>query len=118
MSPFHYEFINGKKNRIFTLINSLPDSSQIFIRDSEVVGLNGCNIDLGRISFKNIEYLKIQRCGFKGGTELEIENIDDFELMDFSNEMIDNIDLEGGNMNALHARGAAVKSENRTINAQ
>jgi hypothetical protein len=118
MSPFHYELIESKRNRIFTLINSLPDSSQIVIRDSEFVGLNDGNIDLGRISFKNIEYLKIQRCNFKGGTELAIANVGDLELMDYSNEKIDSIDLEGGNINAFYAWGAAVKLENRTINTQ
>jgi hypothetical protein len=118
MSPFHYEFINGKRNRVFTLINSLPDTSKIVIRDSEFVGLNDGNIDLGRISFRNIEYLKIQRCGFKGGKDLQIEKIGDLELMDYADEMIDDIDLEGGNMDAFHAWGDAVKLENRAINTQ
>jgi hypothetical protein len=47
MSPSHYDFINGKRNRIFTLINSLPDSTQIVIRDSEFVGLNEQKIAVG-----------------------------------------------------------------------
>jgi hypothetical protein len=115
MSPFHYEFINDKRNRIFTLINSLPDSSQIVIRDSEFVGLNDGNINLGRISFKNIKLLKIQRCGFKGGNELEIDNIGRLWLMDYSNDMIESIDLEGGDMNVFYASGAVLKLENRTI---
>jgi hypothetical protein len=118
MSPFNYDFVNGKKNRILTLIESLPDSSQIVIRDSEFVGLNDGNIDLGRISFKNIKLLKIQRCSFKRGKELQIEKIGDLELMDYSNDVIHNIDLEGGNMNAFSARSVKVKLENRTINTQ
>jgi hypothetical protein len=118
MSPFHNEFINGRKNRIFTLINSLPVSTQIVIRDSEFVGLNDGNIDLGRISFKSVVSLELQRCVFKGGTKLEIENVGELVLMEYSNEMIDSIDLEGGNINAFYAWGAAVKLENRTINTQ
>jgi hypothetical protein len=115
-SLFRYDVREGEGNKIFTLINSLPDSSRVVIRDSKFVGLNDGSIDLSRISFKNIENLQLQRCGFRGRAELEIENVGALWLMDFSNEMIDSIDLERGNMNAFYVWGAAVKLENRTIN--
>jgi hypothetical protein len=103
MSPFNHKFMDGKRNKIFRLINSLPDSSHIVIGDSEFAGLNDGDIDLGHISFKNIKLLKRPRCSFRGRTELEIENIGRQRLMDFPNVMIENIDLAGGNMSAFYA---------------
>jgi hypothetical protein len=55
MSLFNYELIDDKRNGISTFISSLPDSSQIAIRDSEFVGLYGGNMGLGKISFRNIK---------------------------------------------------------------
>jgi hypothetical protein len=117
-SLFRSDAREGEGNKIFTLINSLPNSSRVVVRDSKFVGLNDGSIDLSRISFKNIENLQLQKCAFRGGAELEIENVGALWLMDFSNEMINSIDLEGGNMNAFYVWGDAVKLENRTINTE
>jgi hypothetical protein len=110
--------LKGKKNTILKLINSFPDSSKVIIKDSGFVGLNDDNIDLRRISFKNIRQLYIRRCGLKGGTELVIENIGVLFLSEFSNELIESIDLEAGNIKSYYLRDTAVKLANRTINTQ
>jgi hypothetical protein len=109
---------NGKRNKILKLINSLPDSSKVIIKDSRFVGLNDDNIDLRRTSFKNIRHLCIQRCGITGGPELEIENIGALCLKEFSNELIESIDMEGRNIRSFYLLDTAVKLENRTINTQ
>jgi hypothetical protein len=109
---------NGKRNRILKLINSLPDSSKVIIKDSELVGLNDDKIDLRRTSLKNIGCLDIRRCGIKGGNELEIEDIGKLKLQEVPNELIESIDLEAGNVKALYLLDTAAKLENKTINTQ
>jgi hypothetical protein len=112
------EYEDSKKNIVLKLINSLPSSSKVVIRDSTSVGLYDGNVDPRRISFQNIRFLRFRRCGLKGGTKLQMENVGELSLKDFSDEMIDSINLEALNSDSLYLCSDSVKLKNRTINTQ
>jgi hypothetical protein len=112
------EYSSSKSNRVLELINSLPDSSEVVIKDSRSVRLNDGQIDLRRVSFQNINYLWLKRCDLQGGGELQMSNVVELVLVDFSDEMINSINLEACNNNLLCLWGAAVKLQGKTINTQ
>jgi tRNA-binding EMAP/Myf-like protein len=112
--------LEGKSERIFELINSLPNSSKVVVKDCKIVKLYDNDTDLRKTEFSNINCLHVDRCGIKGGTKLSLHRINCLRLIECSNELLESIDLEAGNLVTLNLDSLErpIKLKDKTINAK
>jgi hypothetical protein len=82
-------------------IRSMNQRTSILIKDSKYVGLKRLELDVSRISFKNVRTLEFEECTAQGKSLMRCTNIDKIRLWDCSAFIEDSIDYECNSINDL-----------------
>jgi hypothetical protein len=91
-------------DQIAQLTDELPYQSKLEVMESEDVLMYHSDIDLRKISFKNIKTLEFQNCGVKDGTTLDVKLIDDLWLVQCTEQFKNCINLELCDVKTFHVQ--------------
>jgi hypothetical protein len=107
-------------DQIAQLTDELPYQSKLEVMESENVLMYHCDIDLRKISFKNIRTLEFQNCGVKDGKTLDMKGIDDLWLVQCTEQLKNCINLEVCDVKTFHVQYffSRFTLRDRTINTE
>jgi hypothetical protein len=107
-------------DQIAQLTDDLSYQSKLEVMESEDVLLYHSDIDLRKISFKNIKTLEFQNCGVKDGTSVDMKGVDDLWLVQCTEQLKNCIDLEACDVKAFHVQylDSRFVLRDRTINTK